>query len=82
MCFWMKCRKKVKDVAVMQLIALVVGGVPVGSNSYAAAVCLVGVEALARQRELVGARRRTLQSAIASRSCSDFRKYSQVLEVN
>ena len=31
----------------MQLIALVVGGVPVGSNSYAAAVCLVGVGALA-----------------------------------
>jgi hypothetical protein len=50
MCFWMKCRKKVKDVAVMQLIALVVGGVPVGSNSYAAAVCLVGLGALASER--------------------------------
>lgn len=63
----------------MQLIVLVVGGVPVVTATrrlFAWSSWSSGVS------ELVVSRSRTLESAIASRSCSDFRKYSQVREVN
>jgi hypothetical protein len=70
---------EVKEVVLMQLIALVGGA---SSDSYAAAVCLTELELAVGVSELVASRLRTLPSAIVGRSCSDFRKYSQVLEVN
>jgi len=71
---------EVRVVVVMQLIALV-GGAS-SSDSYAAAVCLTELELAVGVSELVASRLRTIQSTIVGRSCSDFRKYSQVREVN